>query len=75
MAILLLTCITNGHIVKNMSDKKLICSWFRRLALVLLLSGVTGVVSAQAPVVTALPDEFETVEDSLGYLDLPNTTE
>ncbi|NDH42143.1 MAG: hypothetical protein EBY45_17390, partial [Gammaproteobacteria bacterium] len=75
MAILLLTCITNGHIIENMSGQKLICSWFHRLALVLLLSGVAGVVSVQAPVVTALPDEFETVEGSLGYLDLPNTTE
>ena len=75
MAILLLTCITNGHSIENMSGQKLICSWFHRLALVLLLSGVAGVVSVQAPVVTALPDEFETVEGSLGYLDLPNTTE
>ena len=75
MSILLLTCITNGHSIENMSGEKLFCSWFRRLALVLLLSGVAGVVSVQAPVVTALPDEFETVEDSLGYLDLPNTTE
>ena len=73
MAILLLTCITNGHSIKNMSGEKLTCSWFRRLALVLLLSGVAGVVSVQAPVATALPDEFETVEDGLG--NLPDTME
>ncbi|MDB0005624.1 hypothetical protein N9E02_00125 [Ilumatobacteraceae bacterium] len=47
----------------------------RKLVLVALLTGGAGVVSVQAPVVTALPDEFETVEDSLGYLDLPYTTE